>query len=322
MRHRHVPTAAVSVAQRRPLDGSAAALMLLFCVAIGLQQVAIKSIGAQVTPLAQIGIRSLVAAVLVIATARCRGIALWVPAQFGPGVFVGLGYTAEFAFVAIGLNYTYASHMSVFLYTAPVFAAIGLHLFVPGEQLGLRHWAGVGVAFAGLIVALAPSAHVSPRVLLGDALGVAAGASWAATTIALRTSALSEAPPLRTVAYQLLVASAVLLPVAFVRGDLGAIDMNALAWASLSFQSVIVSYAALLLWFWLLRRYLASRLGVFAFLSPIFGVGFGVLLMNDPISINFALGGLAILAGLLLVNSPGRPRAARQPDHSSTGARS
>lgn len=309
----HQPERAATAAKapqaiRQPLDARATGLMIGFCLVIGLQQVAIKSVAHAISPLAQIGIRSLIAVLVIAAIARFRGIALWVPEQFAPGLVIGVGYTLEFAFVALGLNYTYASHMSVFLYTAPVFAAIGLHLFVAGEQLGPRHWAGVVIAFAGLVIALAPSAHVSSRVLLGDGLGVAAGASWAGTTIALRTSSLSEAPPLRTIAYQLVVASVLLLPTAAALGDLGSIHMTALAWASLSFQSVIVSVAALLVWFWLLRRYLASRLGVFAFLSPIFGVGFGVILMGDPISLNFAFGGLAILAGLLLVNSRGRRR--------------
>lgn len=54
------------------------------------------------------------------------------------GILVGLGFTFEFVFVAWGLTYTLASHMSVFLYTAPVFAALGLHFLVPGEQLARR----------------------------------------------------------------------------------------------------------------------------------------------------------------------------------------
>src|SRR5690625_4941629 len=117
--------------QRLPLDGRAAGLMVLFCLIIGLQQVAIKSVAGDISPLAQIAIRSAIAVVLVIAVARLRGIELWVPTQFVPGLVVGVGFTLEFVFVALGLNYTYAAHMSVFLYTAPVFAAIGLHLFVP-----------------------------------------------------------------------------------------------------------------------------------------------------------------------------------------------
>src|SRR5699024_9249216 len=104
------------------------------------------------------------------------------------------------------------------------------------------------------------------------------------------------------VAYQLITAAAFLLPAAALLGDLATIHMTGLAWASLAFQTLAVSFGMLLLWFWLLRRYLASRLGVFAFLSPVFGVIFGVLLLDDPITIRFAIGGLAILIGLLLVN--------------------
>lgn len=295
-----------AIPNRRPLDARAASLMVLFCLALGLQQVAIKAIAQDISPLAQIGIRSTIATLLVIVVARWRRIALWVPDQFLHGLVLGVGFTLEFTFVALGLNYTYAAHMSVFLYTGPVFAAIGLHLFVAGEQLAPRHWLGVGIAFVGMVFALSPSGEVSTAVLIGDALGVVAGLSWGLTTIALRTSVLSEAPPLRTVAYQLFVASAVLLPAAALWGELATIHMTDLAWVSLAFQTLVVSFGTLLLWFWLLRRYLASRLGVFAFLSPIFGVVFGVLLMDDPITIRFAIGGLAILIGLLLVNAPTR----------------
>ena len=305
-------------ALRRPLDMQAAGLMLIFCIALGLQQVTIKAVADEVSPPAQIALRSVIALALIVAAARLRRVALWVPAQFGPGLIVGMGYTLEFAFVAYGLNYTYAAHMSVFLYTAPVFAAIGLHLFVAGEQLGPRQWLGVVVAFAGLVVALAPRGTVSTDILIGDGLGVLAGLSWAATTLTLRTTALSEAPSLRTVAYQLAVAAVVLLPATALMGGFTDMQLTPLAVASLSFQSLIVSFAALLLWFWLLRRYLASRIGVFAFLSPIFGVIFGVVLMGDPISINFAVGGIALLAGLLLVNAPGRRGRARAASRQET----
>src|SRR5699024_10167088 len=108
------------------------------------------------------------------------------------------------------------------------------------------------------------TADISSAILFGDMLGVLAGLSWAASTLVLRTSSLSDVPPLRVVAYQLIVASALLLPISALSGDLGAIRMTGLAWASMTFQTLVISFGTLLLWFWLLRRYLASRLGVFA----------------------------------------------------------
>jgi len=83
---------------RRAVDITAGFSMVVFCLALGFQQVAIKSVIVDISSLAQIALRSMFAFVLV----------------------------------AWGLNFTLASHMSVFLYTAPVFAALGLHFLIPG----------------------------------------------------------------------------------------------------------------------------------------------------------------------------------------------
>ncbi|WP_435103547.1 DMT family transporter [Arhodomonas sp. AD133] len=292
-------------ASRRGLDGRATGLMTLFCVALGLQQVAIKAVAGDVPPLVQIALRSAIAAILVWALAHSRGQAIFERSRLGPGALVGLGFTFEFVFVALGLNYTLASHMVVFLYTAPVFAALGLHFLVPGEQLAPRHWIAVALAFAGMVIAIAPNSTDDDNALYivaGDALGVLAGISWAATTLAVRTTRLSEAPALQTLFYQLLTAAALLLPITWLVGDLGAARATPEAIASLGFQTLIVSFAALLLWFALLRRYLASRLGILSFLSPLFGVAFGALLLGEPISLNFMVGGAAILAGIVWIN--------------------
>ncbi|HKJ96068.1 MAG TPA: DMT family transporter, partial [Gammaproteobacteria bacterium] len=186
---------------RRGLDGTATGLMTLFCLVLGLQQVAIKAVATDIAPLAQIALRSAMAGVLVWTLARYRGLRLLDPLLIGPGVLIGVGFTFEFGFVAVGLNYTLASHMIVFLYTAPVFAALALHFFVPGEQMVPRHWVAVALAFTGLVVAIAPDADgngTAASIAVGDGLGVLAGLSWAATTLAVRRSGLSEAPALQT----------------------------------------------------------------------------------------------------------------------------
>jgi drug/metabolite transporter (DMT)-like permease len=56
------------------------------------------------------------------------------------------------------------------------------------------------------------------------------------------------------------------------------------------------------IWFWLLRHYLTSRLMLLSLLTPLFGVLFGAALLDDPISLRFALGGGLVLLGILTVN--------------------
>jgi drug/metabolite transporter (DMT)-like permease len=292
----------VGRSQRKSVDVTAASLMLLFCLVLGFQQVAIKGVAEDISPVVQIALRSTIAGCLVGLLAYWRGIR-WADVRhhWGPGLLVGIGFAAEFAFVAWGLTYTLASHMSVFLYTAPIFAALGLHLWVPGEQLSLRQWWGVGLAFLGMVIAMAPSGAYSTEIIIGDALGLLAGLSWAATTVVIRRTSLSEAPAELTLSYQLSVTALLLLPVAALSGQLMSAQFTSMAVASLAFQALIISFAALMLWFTLLRRYRASQLGVFSFLGPLFGVLFGTLLLNEPLSINFVLGGSVILAGIVLV---------------------
>ncbi|MFC0338359.1 Permease of the drug/metabolite transporter (DMT) superfamily [Kushneria avicenniae] len=291
-------------ASRRRMNYQASALMVIFCLVLGAQQVAIKMVADDIPPLAQVALRSSMAALLVAALVFRQGIRVSeMRSHLGPGILVGLGFAAEFLFVAWGLNYTLASHMSVFLYTAPIFAAVGLHLWVPGEQLMRRQWIGVAFAFGGMVLAMAPDTDIDNAgdILRGDLLGLLAGIAWAATTLVIRRSSLSETPPVQTLCYQLAIAGLLLLPASALLVDFDHMQFSGRAIISLTFQTLVISFAALLLWFALLRRYLASQLGIFSFLSPIFGVLFGALLLGEPLTINFLIGGIVLLIGLVVV---------------------
>ncbi|HTN52663.1 MAG TPA: DMT family transporter [Anaeromyxobacter sp.] len=300
---------------RKAIDGFAAGTMLLLCAIWGAQQVAIKLAARDVAPIMQVALRSGLSAVLVAAFGAWRGERFSLrDGTLRPGLQAAALFAAEFVFIAEGLRHTSASHMAVFLYTAPVFTALGLHLFLPAERLRPHQWLGIGVAFAGIALAFLGGAGtgLTLSVIWGDLLGVLAGASWGATTVVIRTSALSEAPPAKTLLYQLAGGFVLLLGVALVTGQAGRVSLTPLAWGSLLFQGVVVSFASYLTWFWLLRRYLATRLSVFSFLTPIFGVTFGVLVLGDRISPSFAGGAALVLGGILIVSGAGllRPRSA------------
>ena len=290
---------------RKPLDGFSYVVMVGLCLIWGLQQVAIKASAAEMTPMLQVGLRSLFAALLVAGTMVWRGESLSVKdGTAGSGVLVGGLFGAEFLLVALGLNFTTAGHMAVFLYTAPVFAALGLHFTVKEERLNHRQWGGVGLAFAGIVTAFSGSlfAPGGKNLLFGDALGILAGIAWAATTIVIRGSRLSEAPASKTLLYQLIGAAVLAVSFGWWHGDFQAVMLTPFLWSNLVFQTVIVAFGSYLFWFWLLRKYLASRLSVFSFLTPLFGITFGVVLLKEPLHLQFLVGALLVLAGIAVVN--------------------
>jgi drug/metabolite transporter (DMT)-like permease len=291
--------------ERRQLDGNAYAVMILLTALWGFQQVAIKLAAADVSLVMQAALRSIAATLLLLAWARLRGIALFErDGSFRPGILAGLLFGAEFVFIYAGLQYTNASRMIVFVYTTPPLTAFLLHFFVPGERLRAVQWAGVLLAFAGLALAFADGFLVAGDTYIGDLCGVVAALLWASTTVVIRASSLSRASATKTLFYQLAV-SALMLPLAsWLMGEKGIVALTPLAVASLAYQAVVVAFASYLAWFWLLTRYLAARLSVLSFLTPMFGVLFGVLLLSEPLTGSLAAAALLVGAGIVLVNLP------------------
>lgn len=293
---------------RKALDGRAMGIMCVLCLIWGLQQVVLKAAATDVSPLLQIALRSGIAAVLVGLLMVRRGEhprpgdGTW-----RPGLLVGGLFALEFLLVGEGLRFTSASHMVVLLYTAPIFVALGLHWKLPAERLAPLQWLGVALAFGGIIIAfLDPGAPagVLADILWGDFLALLAGIAWAATTVAVRLSRLAREPAAKTLFYQLVVGFVLLMLAAIALGQTG-FRPTPLAWGSLLFQALIVSFASYLAWFWLLRHYLASRLGVFSFLTPLFGVAFGVWLLGEPLEASFLIGAMLVCSGIALVSGHG-----------------
>lgn len=295
----------MSAARKNP-DAFALQLMLGLCLIWGSQQVMIKWAAVDIAPVMQAAFRSGIAALLVGILICWRGGWGQVGSTWRAGLLAGALFGLEFLFIAEGLKLTSAAHMSVFLYTAPMFTALGLHFMLPSERLRLLQWLGILLSFAGIATAFAGGLQldqIDGRTLLGDAFGVLAGLAWGATTVVVRGSRLSEAPATLTLFYQLMVGFVGLLLIALVSGQIGRVTLTPLAMGSVLFQGIVVSFVSYLTWFWLLRKYLASNLAVFSFITPLFGVTFGVLLLGEPLSVNFVLGAVMVLCGVILVSA-------------------
>lgn len=288
------------------LDTLAVAAVVACCFLWGLNQVAAKVALSEVAPLWQATIRSFGGALLVWGWSRYRGIALFERDGSLPGgLLAGALFGAEFLCIFIGLQFTTASRMVVFIYISPFVVALGMPFIARAEQLSRWQMAGLLLAFAGVAWAFAegftmPAA--GEHQLLGDALGVLAGVLWGATTLAIRGSKLGSANAEKTLLYQLAVSGLLLFVAALVAGSPLPVRLSTLVWASLFFQVAIVTFASYLVWFWLVRSYPATKLSSFTLLTPVFGLLMGALLLGEPITLRLVLALAAVALGIVLVN--------------------
>jgi drug/metabolite transporter (DMT)-like permease len=292
-----VPTA-------RPLDAAASAIMVVLCLSWGLNQVAVKLSLPDIPPLMQATIRSIGALGVIVIWARLRGVPLTLrDGTLWAGILAGALFALEFILIYRALVWTTASRAALFLYTAPFFVALGARWLLPGEKLALSQWIGLGLSFLGLVVAFGvpgPDRHA----LIGDAMMVGAGAMWGATTLVIKASALGKAPAEKTLAWQLLVSIPLLALATVLVGE--RIDHLpgpvALSW--LAYQTFWVVSITFAIWFALVKRYSASRLSAFTFLTPLFGVAAGHLVMGDTLTPGFLVSVALVVTGLVLVNRP------------------
>lgn len=296
--------------ERKALDQTASSLMIVLCMVWGLQQVILKMAASDISPLMQIALRSGLAALLLLPLVLLdQKSQLMNPKNVKAGALVAVLFSLEFFLLAQALQLTSASHAVVLLYTAPIFVALGLHWKLPSERLTLLQWTGIGIAFIGIVVTFIRPQQIDvntfqQQMLWGDLYALAAAIAWAATTVTVRLSSLAQAAVTQTLFYQLAGSFILLLGLAFFMGQ-AVVQWTPLVIGSLAFHTLIVSFASFLAWFWLLRNYLASRLGVFSFLTPLFGIIFGVWLLDENIEANFIFGTALVLLGILVVSLQG-----------------
>lgn len=298
----------MNVERRTQLDGRAVALIGVCCAIWGLNQATAKLALAEVPPLLQAGARSLGAAALVAAWARLRGIDIgWRDGTLGAGLAAGAMFAAEFALIFIGLQFTTASRMSVFLYLAPFVVAMGMPFVSRSERLVPLQLAGLAAAFGGVAwafgEAFGESASQAPaRQWLGDVLAVVAAVIWGATTLLVRATALTRATPEKTLLYQLVFSGLALTAASPLAGEHWPQALSATGWALMGFQTVVVCGFSFLLWFWLLRHYPATRVAAFTLLTPILGLLAGVLWLGEPMTLRLGVACAAVAMGIALVN--------------------
>jgi drug/metabolite transporter (DMT)-like permease len=286
------------------LDLLAIVLMTILSASWGVNQVAIKVANADISPLLQAGLRSGGAALLVVAWSALRGTRLLErDGSLGFGILIGVLFTAEFALIYVGLLFTAASRAVIFIYLAPFVVAIGAHLWIPGERLSARQVAGLLCAFAGVALAFAEGLRLpTHRELLGDAMATAGAVFWGATTLVIKGTRINRIGHGKILLYQLGVSTIVLLPLSWLLGGSGFAMPSALSLGALAFQTVWVAFISYLVWFWLIAHYPAARLSSFSFLTPLFGVLAGAVLLDERVT-PMLIAALALVGiGIALVN--------------------
>ncbi|ACD72460.1 hypothetical protein P053_00731 [Brucella abortus 01-4165] len=296
---------------RVSFDGLAIALVIFIMFGWGLNQVAIKIGNWGFNPMLMAAGRSALGGLCVFLWCCWRRIPLFKRDDtLKPGLVAGMLFGTEFVLIFVAMDLTSVGRVTLMMNVIPFWVAIGSH-FLLGERMSVRAFIGMCIAFFGVFLVF--SDYVSrpgPYAFYGDLLALFSGVLWGLTTLVIKRTKLACTAPEKTLLYQLVVASLVPLPFIALSGPLIR-NPDIISVSAFLFQAIFVVAFTYPLWFWMVRRYPASKLSNFAFLTPAFGVLLSGIILDEPLSWKIFAALALIGCGIPIINKPAKVSSAR-----------
>ena len=289
--------------QNRPIDFLAGTFLIIFSILLGLNQVMVKLVNEGMHPIFQVALRSTFAIfpILIYCYILKKKIIV-TNGSLIPGIIAGILFAIEFIFLFTALDYSTVTRVSLIFYTMPVWLTVAAHFLIKNDKLNFNKVLGLMIALAGLFLAVyEPTTGYDTSQFYGDAYSLMASFCWAIIAIMLKTTRLSDCTPETQLLYQLIISGIILLPISMQINDyVRNIDLNLVL--IFSFQVIVIMCMGFIGWLWIMSKYSASSTSSFAFLTPIFGVLFGWLIMDDPINEQIYLSLFFTCLGIYLIN--------------------
>ncbi len=283
----------------------AVVLLAFLCLLWGANMLSINLSNQGFAPMLAVTIRSVIASALLATYACFMGERVFLERRnFIHGIGVGLIFGLEFLVLYLGIAYTPVSRAVIFLYTQPLWTALGAH-FLLGERLTPVKMAGLGISFTGLALVFGVKTPDLPEYYrFGDALELLAGFLWAATTIYIKRfiSVFKHISHYQTLFAQLFFAIPVLALGWLLFERHIPVTLAIVPVSAILYQSVIVAFLSYLAWFRLIHTYDVVKLSAFTFLAPLFGVLLGGLVLKEELTVRLLVGLFLAAVGIYLVN--------------------
>lgn len=252
------------------------------------------------------GIRFFLAGVLVILFGSIASRKLLLPRRsaLAPICLLSLAQTIiQYFFFYIGLANTTGVKSSIIDASNTFFAILMASLLFRYEKLTRLKLLGCAAGFAGVIlINLAGGSFDFHMKLTGEGFILIAALSYALSSVLVKKFSASENPVMLS-GWQFILGGLVLAAGGFAMG--GRISGFTPSSVLLLLYMAMISAVAYSLWGILLKYNPVSRIAVFGFMNPVFGVILSALLLGEK-NQAFSLYGLAALAlvslGIFLVN--------------------
>jgi drug/metabolite transporter (DMT)-like permease len=219
-----------------------------------------------------------------------------------------IGITLYNLFFMYGLKYTTAANSALLISLSPLFAAV-IQAASGKEHLSGRIITGLVLSSLGVFFIIRShqgEPFFSSARVGGDLLTLCATFSWAFYTMWAQPL-LEKYSAVTITAYSMFAGALLLFPLSLpglVSQPWGAISGP--SWSALLFAAFIAGGVAYVFWYHGVKQLGVTRTMVYHYLMPFAAVLFAATVLGEKITVLQTAGGIAVLAGVYLVQSKNR----------------
>lgn len=285
-------------------DLRAMSLMLLLALFWGGNSPAVKIALRDIPPFILAALRFTLAAVAIWAWAISKNI----PVALKSDEFLSLGilgiiFAAQIITFTIGTDLSLAGRAALLINTHPLFVALLAHFFILSDRLTIRKVIGLIVAFFG-VVSIFRENFISDNssYMLGDMVLLLSAILLGTQTVYVK-KIVQGINPIKLLAWQMNFGLIQFYAMSFIFEKPSEWNVTWSATGALAYQGLIVGAFCFLTWTTLLKKYSASRMSAFLFMTPIFGAISSSLILGEEVTLWFSIGIVMVAAGIYIVNS-------------------
>lgn len=298
-----------------PLTVVSVLLVMLTVVLWAGTPVAIRFSTDLLPPFSVSGIRFTLAAFFMLAWTRAHGTSVKLPRENARlPMIAGFLMFLQIGTFTLGVHLSNASHGSIFINTFIFWIVAIEHFVMKSSRLSMQKSVGLILAAVGVALVL-KSAEQPAEAVVEEAASIEGDLLLLLSALLLGIKIAWTKHSVKTIHPDCFIfwhhVFGVILFVFYgaiierfdprILIDLSREDVQA-AWWGLLYQGLAVAGLCFAVQARLLRKHAASRISVFSFATPLFGILFAVLLRGDPLSPWLFIAGAAVAAGILLVN--------------------
>ncbi len=230
------------------------------------------------------------------------------PKLIGLGLLGNLTYQCLFI---VGISYTFAANAAVMLGTIPVWIAVIGRIFFK-QPLNIYTAGGVVAAFTGIYFIMEGSAAgftLESENVVGDLIILLAASVFGLYTLFSKRMLARYTPIQFTTLMMFTGGTALIIAGIPWMIQLDYAQVSGAAWGGTIYSGLLSIGMAYVIWNYGVSHVGPVRTSTFQNLVPVFGLLFGILLLNEPLSFLQYIGSAFVVGGIVLARKKTRKKA-------------